>query len=253
LAADNKSVDPLYLLALFSRGRSQSSHACLVCSRCYPVLSIRRNNGWIAAICIVLLVLKPQNGVIFALYGAYWLFRHHKGALAFAIASGSLLLGISLAMQPEWIGAWLGQVKLYNSIVHPSTLLPLGIVVLVVCWRFRLEWWAKVAIIQVILFPLSDIYSTLPLLLAWCAFPPLFALAGTSLSWLWVFSPVPISLAMVWLLLLLPLLVTIFWESRPKMLGVKNAVLNMPNEEPLSAHPTTAPAPPPTTVSSVVR
>jgi hypothetical protein len=179
------------------------------------ILSIRRGNGWITAICAVLLALKPQNGLIFAIYGLYWLFRNHKRGLALAISFGLLFLGTTLVMQPGWIQAWVDQVKTYSLIVKPLSLMPLASIFLLVCWRFRMEWWAKLAILQVILFPLSDVYSTLPLLLTWCAFSPILAVVGTSLTWLWVLFNWPMSLAMIWLLVLLPLLVVAFWEARP--------------------------------------
>jgi hypothetical protein len=35
------------------------------------VVCIERRHAWPVAICIVLLLLKPQNGAIFALYGLY--------------------------------------------------------------------------------------------------------------------------------------------------------------------------------------
>jgi hypothetical protein len=182
------------------------------------VLSIRRNNGWATAICAMLLALKPQNGVIFTLYGLYWLYRHQRRWLALAIGVGALLLGASFAIQPDWIFGWLEQVKSYDLIVNPPSLLPLATIMLFVCWRLRMEWWAKVAIVQVLLFPISDVYSTLPVLLTWCSFSPLLALLGTSLTWAWPLFHLPMSLATIWLLVLIPLTITAFWEARPPQL-----------------------------------
>jgi hypothetical protein len=199
------------------------------------ILSIRRGNGWMTATCVVLLALKPQNGLIFALFGLYWLFRHHKRGLAFAITFGTLFLGTSLAMQPGWIQAWLEQVETYSVIVKPLSLMPLAGIFLLICWRFRMAWWGKLAILQVILFPLSDVYSTLPLLLTWCAFSPPLALVGTSLTWLWVLFQWPMSLAMIWVLILIPLLIVAFWEARPAQLRrvVPTSPLTLPT------HPST--------------
>jgi hypothetical protein len=194
------------------------------------VLAIRRNNSWVTAICAALLALKPQNGVIFALFGLYWLYRNHKRSLALAITLGTLLLGISLAIQPTWITAWLEQVKVYDVVVNQPSLLPLASILLFVSWRLRMEWWAKVAIVQVLLFPMSDVYSTLPLLLAWCSFSPLLAFFGTILSWVWPLFDLPMSLAMIWLLVLIPLTFAAFWEARPAQLrlpaGQPNRYLN---------------------------
>jgi hypothetical protein len=52
--------------------------------------------------------------------------------LTLALTAGTLLLGASLMLQPDWIVAWLTQVRSYNAIVEPVSLLPLGLVVIVV-------------------------------------------------------------------------------------------------------------------------
>jgi hypothetical protein len=78
-----------------------------------------------------------------------------------------------------------------------------------------MPWWAKVAVCQTVLFPITSLYSTLPLLLAWSAFAPALALAGTGLSWLWVLLALPKSFGMVWLFILLPWMLTALWSARP--------------------------------------
>lgn len=180
------------------------------------VLTIERNKPWIVAMCVVLLVLKPQNGIIFALYGLYWLHRNHRQALLFAMLLGSTLLGASLILQPGWIPAWIQQMAVYKAEIKPNSLLPQGFIFLIVVWRLHMPWWAKVAIFQVILFPFSGIYSFLPLLIAWCAFSPLLAVVGTSLPWAWLLLPIDPDIRTTWLLLVLPLILVAAWETRPQ-------------------------------------
>ena len=64
-----------------------------------------------------------------------------------------------------------------------------------------------------ILFPLSDLYSGAPLLIAWCAFPPPVALAGAGVSWLWLFLGLPNSLLSFWLTLIAPLALAGIWQA----------------------------------------
>jgi hypothetical protein len=184
------------------------------------VLAIQRQHAALVAVAIVLLLLKPQNGAIFALYGLYWIARNHRGQLMLVGLLGGVLLASSLLWQPDWIGAWLAQVKLYGEVVAPSYLLPLGAIVLLAFWRLRTTWWAKLAIVQTLIFPITSLYSLLPLLMAWCAFTPPLALLGASVSWLMVLLPIPASLAAVWLYYLVPLLVVLLWEGRPRVVKI---------------------------------
>ncbi|NTV65800.1 MAG: DUF2029 domain-containing protein, partial [Oscillochloris sp.] len=48
--------------------------------------AISRRQPWLVAGCIVLLALKPQNGLLVALYGAVWLFRTRARWLGLAAA-----------------------------------------------------------------------------------------------------------------------------------------------------------------------
>jgi hypothetical protein len=180
------------------------------------VLAIQQKRAWLVAVCVVAVALKPQAGLVFAAYGAWWLLWHARPWLWVSMALGGLLLGLSLVLQPQWIGEWLAQVKVYESVVHPPTLFPLGIVALLVAWRMRLPWFAKVALVQMILFPMTDIYSALPLLLAWCGVAPPMAVIGAVVSWLWVLLDAPLSMASVWLFFLAPVLVALLWEGRPR-------------------------------------
>lgn len=173
--------------------------------------SARRGDTWPWAICMALLVLKPQNGLIFALYGAYLAWRERRAVLLIAAGVGLALAGVSFLIQPGWLAAWRGQLAAYQAIVEPQTLLPWGLAVVAACWRAPA--WARLAILQVALFPLSDLYSGAPLLIAWCAFPPPLALAGAGASWLWLLLGLPNTLGSFWLTLLLPLALAGIWQQ----------------------------------------
>lgn len=191
------------------------------------------------AICAVLLLLKPQNGLLFALYGLYWLLRYHRRHFALSVALGVTLLGVSLAVQPHWIQGWIAQVRAYDHYVTPHSLLPIGLIPLLACLRLRLHLVAKIAIAQVILFPITDMYSTLPLLLAWSTFSPPLALVGASMTWLPIIGGLPHYLhsSQIWIFALAPLLIVALREGRPRVTG--SPTLN----EQGSARRATPPAP----------
>jgi hypothetical protein len=172
------------------------------------VLGIKHRYTALVGICIVLLMLKPQSGLIFALAGLVWSWRVDRRALLWAGSVSILLGGISWYMQPTWFWDWLAQVKTYTDVVHPTGILPWGLLLIPACWH--LPWWARVAVLQVILFPIVEVYSLLPLLFVWIAIGGKMALWGAGLSWLYPFlvsSDDYRSLTAIWVLMLGPLIV----------------------------------------------
>src|SRR4051794_33974162 len=123
------------------------------------VLAVLKCKPWLVALCVVLLVLKPQAGLFFAAYGAWWLLRNHRGWLLLVMAAGAFLLGASLFIQPHWIPEWLAQVEIYDGFVKPPFPIPVSVIVLVVAWRMPMPWWARIAMAQVVLLPISGVYS----------------------------------------------------------------------------------------------
>lgn len=173
--------------------------------------AMRDRRGWLVGICIALLVLKPQNGLLFALAGMIWSWWADRRALLWALGAGVVLGGIAFAAQPGWLGAWLAQTRHYQTIVRPPLVLPWGLLVVAACWR--LPWWARVAALQVVLFPLSDLYSALPLLLCWVAIGGPLALLGAGCSWLWMIFGLPNNVDVLWGLILWPLIAAAIWRS----------------------------------------
>src|SRR5262249_57983926 len=123
-----------------------------------------------------LLLLKPQNGLFFALAGLVWGLLADRRALWWFFGVSFSLGAIAFLLEPGWLSAWIAQLQLYQTIVRPPSLLPGGLLLLVACWR--LPWWARVAAAQVVFFPLSDLYSALPLLFCWIGIGGPLALAG---------------------------------------------------------------------------
>lgn len=175
------------------------------------LIAMQKKQTWLAGCLIALLVLKPQNGLIFALAGVVWSWRTDRRALGVAGVVGAGLIAGSFAIDPRWLAAWREQVALYQSVVDPPTVLPLGLVLVAACWR--LGWPARIAALQVVLFPLSDLYSALPALLIWIVIGGPLAIVGASVSWLWQFLALPNSVSVLWWLVLAPLCVCAAWRS----------------------------------------
>jgi hypothetical protein len=175
------------------------------------VLGIRHRCDWVVGITAALLVLKPQNGLLFAIAGLIWAVRTERRALIWFLGVESFLAIASFVLQPGWLAAWLAQVQSYNAIVHPRSLLPWGLVLILVAWRQ--PWWSIVAACQVVFFPLSDLYSALPLLMCWIAIGGRTALVGAGVSWIWSLAGMPNSVSVLWGLILCPLMLGIAWRS----------------------------------------
>lgn len=175
------------------------------------LLAMRGKTHWLVGLCIVLLPAKPQTGILFALAGLIWIWREQQHRTWWWIAGlGLCIWGTSFLLQPNWIKAWLASVELYSTIVRPPSLLPWGLVLLVVTWR--LPWYARLAAAQVVLFPATDLYSSLPLLLTWVGIGGPLALVGSSLSWVWLLAGLPRTLDVLWATILVPLMACAAWR-----------------------------------------
>jgi hypothetical protein len=175
------------------------------------VSAIHTRRPWAVGVASALLLLKPQNGLFFALAGLVWGTLEHRRALWWFAGSSVGLGAAAFLLQPGWLAAWVAQVQLYQTIVAPPSLLPGGLLLLVACWR--LPWWSRVAAAQVIFFPLSDLYSALPLLFCWIGVGGPLALAGAGISWLWSIMGLTNSVGVFWWMLLWPLILAAAWRS----------------------------------------
>jgi hypothetical protein len=175
------------------------------------VLGIKQRRSWVVGVAIALLLLKPQNGLFFAIAGLIWAARTERRALILFVVLESCLAIVALLLQPGWIAGWLAQVQIYSTIVHPPSLLPWGLVLLLAAWRQ--PWWSIVGACQVVFFPLSDLYSTLPLLLCWIGIGGRVALLGAGVSWLWSIGGLPNTMPVLWVLIMVPLILAMIWRS----------------------------------------
>jgi hypothetical protein len=175
------------------------------------VLGIRYRWHWAVGVAAALLLLKPQNGLLFAVAGLIWAVRSERRALIWFVGVEGLLAIAAALLEPGWLAAWMAQVQSYNAIVHPPSLLPWGLALALVAWRQ--PWWSSVAACQVVFFPLSDLYSALPLLLCWIAIGGPAALLGAGVSWIWSLAGLPNSVPVLWAVIICPLMLAMLWRS----------------------------------------
>ncbi|MCS6939800.1 MAG: glycosyltransferase family 87 protein [Roseiflexaceae bacterium] len=175
------------------------------------IQSMRMKRSWLSGILILLLTLKPQDGLLFALAGLVWAWREQRQALWWFCGSAVVLISVAFLARPTWMYEWIAQTRIYQTIVAPPHLLPFGLVLIIACWRH--PWWARVAAAQVVCFPLSDLYSALPLLLCWLAIGGWTSLIGAGLSWLWSIGGLPNTLTVFWWLIFIPLCLNAAWSG----------------------------------------
>jgi hypothetical protein len=166
------------------------------------ILFVRRGKLPLAGLCVALLPAKPQTGLFFALAAVIWALRHDRRLLGWSIAWAILIWGAALLLLPDWPWRWVVALMRYQAVVHPLSILPLGLLVLLASWR--LPWYAIAAAAQVVFFPLSDLYSALPLVLGWVAVGGPLAWVGAGISWLWSLLGQPNNETSLWLFVLLP-------------------------------------------------
>lgn len=162
---------------------------------------------FIGGLCISVLIWKPQTSLIFVLAGLWWGLRFERRSLLVAGVSLFVTLALAYLWQPGWVRDWLAQVQVYESITPLPSLLFMLPIALIISWRFSII--VKVALIQVLLFPLTDPYSALPLLIAWIYIGGWAALIGASISYLWPFWPWDGH----WMLVIGPLLLALGYKA----------------------------------------
>jgi hypothetical protein len=159
----------------------------------------------LAGLITAILPLKPQAGLIFALYGLIWAIANkEKTMLLWTMIPAASYTLLSFLIQPFWLFEWIKQIQTYQAIVTPPSILPWALLLVLACWH--LPWPARIAAMQVVIFPVSDLYSTLPLLFCWLYLNPTIAIIGTSITWLWSLLHAPSSTEMLWVFVISPLL-----------------------------------------------
>ena len=158
---------------------------------------------FLSGILLAILPAKPQAALLLVgLY--YWMSlqddrRHfYAGLVCTAFLWGGLTV-----LYPSWPMAWLQAAQEYQQQVRPLVLLPTSLLLLACSYRMSVV--GIIAVAQVIFFPVTDIYVTLPLLLAYLEIRVSVALCACLFSWLApLYYQYPNDLQPLWLTLLLP-------------------------------------------------
>lgn len=175
------------------------------------IFALHRRWDILAGLCLALLPAKPQVGLIIAVVGGVWALLNQRRAFRWAVLWGVLLWGGAFVLVPGWLASCLRSMLLYRELYTATSLLPLGLIVVVA--SYRLPWWAGAAAAQVVLFPIHDVYMMLPLLIGWFAIGGPLAWAGVGWSWTWLVVNPGSEAAKLWICILLPYLVAAIWRA----------------------------------------
>jgi hypothetical protein len=174
------------------------------------LFAMRWEKTWLVGLCIALLPAKPQAGIFFAIAGLIWAWRGRRQALLWAAGWATLVWGGSFLLQPGWVSDWIASVMRYNQIVYTASLWPWGVLLIITTWR--LPWYARLGAAQALLFPITDAYSVLPLLLVWVGIGGPLALLGCAISWLGVLAGLPNNVLVLMAVVVVPALLCSAWQ-----------------------------------------
>jgi hypothetical protein len=192
------------------------------------LLALRSRHAWVAGLCIALLPIKPQVGLLFALYGLVRGWNENRRVVGWAVAFGVLVWGGSLLIQPTWIADWLAVLPRYETVNNRASLFPWSLVLVAVTWH--LPWPSRLAAAQVALFPLNAVYTPLPLLLVGMSMGNRLALICMAVSWLYLPFRDTGSAPLVYLTMIVPIMVGAYLDRRQKIAGARlsRAAPNLP-------------------------
>jgi hypothetical protein len=183
------------------------------------LFAMRWRLSWLVGLCIALLPIKPQVSLFFALAGLVWAWKNDRKSLYWAGGWGVLIWGGSFVLMPTWSLSWLEELNLYRAINQAPTLLPWSLVLIAVTWR--MSWPARLAAAQVAIFPLSSVYTLLPLLLVWIEIGGSLALIGAGVSLFWLAFQFDRSAAVLWTFTAVPLIICAAWRWRQSMQRIR--------------------------------
>ena len=158
------------------------------------IYAVEQRKSFLIGLCIALLPMKPQSGLLIALALYAWCIWRDRKALYWATGLGAVIWLGSVALMPTWPLAWLGQVQKYADLI-PSmlfvTYLPALPFIIAILWSNR-EPFAWLTMLNYILLPQVGGYSPAMLL------PLLRYLEG------WVLWVTVLSTNLIWLALPIP-------------------------------------------------
>jgi hypothetical protein len=158
-----------------------------------------------------ILPAKPQLSLLFAISQTREILKVRTVARAGLVVAVAYWV-MPLLIIPEWPLEWVRELGRYRRTAAVEAFMPmemlLPVVVLGTTLFARRSLIAAVAYLQLMLFPVNDLYCAIPLLFVWATFPWKIAVAGASISWVVpLVYDYPNSLEPMWIFLLLPLLV----------------------------------------------
>jgi hypothetical protein len=151
------------------------------------LVALRTGRNGIAGALLALFPAKPQSAALFSVWALPHTLRTTVGRRSFA-AGVFLLWILPTLLWPSWPSEWIGTLRSYAndaslaSIFPPLLLTATALVAALLC--ARRSTFAAAALLQMLLFPINDLYCGLPLLYVWLLVPPSVALPGVACSWL---------------------------------------------------------------------
>lgn len=176
------------------------------------IIALDRRWTVISGLCLALLPTKPQAGMIMAIAGGLWALRYQRRVIWWGLGWTLILWGGSFVINPNWVQECLNAISKYRDLYPRPSFLPFGLILVIA--SYRLPWWAKAAALQLILFPIRDVYSTLPLLIAWFAIGGPLAAFGAGISYIWLFMGSVDFIIKIWLCIFLPYTFAALWKAR---------------------------------------
>jgi hypothetical protein len=163
----------------------------------------------------VLALFKPQMSLFFVGYTLLHQFRRDKLKIGAFLFGCLIFWGGTLLIQPGWVQVWLKVLKIYVRDSVNISLLPQGLVAVAVMFLLRAPALTQLALLQTVIFPVNDIYSTLPLIIGWLNLNSNYTALGVAMAWI---APVIYTslnnLNTIWALIILPY---VFFALYPKI------------------------------------
>ena len=178
----------LYLLPIVSY---PLFHAAVIKTSSVLVLGIlalmvwadRRNHRVLCGILMVLALCKPQMSLVLVGYTLLHRLRREKLTLGVFLSGCLIFWGWTFFIQPDWVQVWLKVLKLYMRNSVNVSLLPQGLLAVALLFLLRAPALTQLALLQTVIFPVNDIYSTLPLIIGWVSLNSNYSALGAAIAW----------------------------------------------------------------------
>jgi hypothetical protein len=176
----------------------------------------RKEYRLLCGVLMAVSLCKPQVSLLFVAYILVRRFKRDRLTVLSFMVSGLVLLGLSLLLQPGWIRGWLAAVETWQREATIFSLLPEGAAVAALLFLRKAPALTRVALLQIVIFPANDLYSTLPLAVGWLTLGGWAPLVVSSCSWL---APLlfqhPNNLGTIWGFAVLPYLLSVLAATAP--------------------------------------